>query len=132
MYLVVTTLSSKLLLEEGQARGDVQKALRCLRGSKSALDSTQKNRNEGKILARYYMAHVQQGPENVPLDPTLEPVKHLSPRLQRRLLRRVHKQRKRFRSSGKPYPLFTVHSRTFSVGKNHWGFTLLLVLAQLD
>jgi len=40
----------------------------------------------------------------------LEPVKHLSPRLQRKLLKREQKQRKHFRSSGKPYPLVTVQS----------------------
>ena len=40
----------------------------------------------------------------------LEPVKHLSPRLQRKLLKREQKQRKQFRSSGKPYPLVTTQS----------------------
>jgi hypothetical protein len=35
----------------------------------------------------------------------LESVKHLSSRLQRKLAKREYRQRKRFRSSGKPYPL---------------------------
>ncbi len=39
---------------------------------------------------------------------SLEPVEHLSLRLQRKLLKRVDKQQKRFRSSGKPYPLIIV------------------------
>lgn len=43
--------------------------------------------------------------KNSPLSPSLEPVKHLSARLQRKLIKRVKKQRKRYRSSGKPYPL---------------------------
>ena len=37
--------------------------------------------------------------------PNLEPVKHLSSPLQRKLNKREYRQRKRFRSSGKPYPL---------------------------
>jgi hypothetical protein len=37
--------------------------------------------------------------------PNLESVKHLSSRLQRKLAKREYRQRKRFRSSGKPYPL---------------------------
>ena len=40
-----------------------------------------------------------------PLHPSLEPVQHLSEKLQRKLLKRVKKQREHFRSSGKPYPL---------------------------
>ena len=44
-------------------------------------------------------------PKHSPLDPSLEPVKHLSTRLQRKLVKRVKKQRKHYRSSGKPYPL---------------------------
>ena len=44
-------------------------------------------------------------PKNSPDSSSLEPVKHLSTRLQQKLVRRVKKQRKRFRSSGQPYPL---------------------------
>ena len=44
-------------------------------------------------------------PKHTPLSPSLEPVKHLSARLQRKLVKRVKKQRKHYRSSGKPYPL---------------------------
>ena len=40
----------------------------------------------------------------------LEPIKHLSPRLQRKLLKREQRQRKRFRSTGKPYPLVSAQS----------------------
>ncbi len=44
-------------------------------------------------------------PKHSLLSPSLEPVKHLSTRLQRKLVKRVKKQRKQYRSSGKPYPL---------------------------
>ena len=40
----------------------------------------------------------------------LEPVQHLSPRLQRKLLKREQKQRKHFRSSGKSYPFVSAQS----------------------
>ncbi len=39
-----------------------------------------------------------------PIHPSLEPVQHLSEKLQRKLLKRAKKQRKHFRSSGKPIP----------------------------
>jgi len=44
-------------------------------------------------------------PKNSHFAPYLEPVKHLSSRLQQKLVKRESRQRKRFRSSGKPYPL---------------------------
>ena len=44
-------------------------------------------------------------PKNSRVSSSLEPVKHLSARLQRKLVKRASQQRKRFRSSGKPYPL---------------------------
>jgi hypothetical protein len=81
------------------------------------------------------MARGQKGSKKEPLSPSLEPVKHLSSSFQRKLLKRVDKQRKQFRSSGKPYPLVSVQSPTLSTERNHiqgFGFTLLLVLAQLD
>ena len=53
------------------------------------------------------MAQEQKEPEN---SPNLEPVQHLSPRLQRKLLKREQRQRKHFRSSGKPYPLVAAQS----------------------
>ena len=56
------------------------------------------------------MGQEQQESENPPLSPELEPVKHLSPRLQKKLLKREQKQRKHFRSSGKPYPIATMAS----------------------
>ena len=40
-----------------------------------------------------------------PIHPSLEPVQHLSEKLQHKLLKRAKKQRKHFRSSGKPYPV---------------------------
>ena len=40
-----------------------------------------------------------------PIHSALEPVQHLSEKLQRKLLKRATKQYKHFRSSGKPYPL---------------------------
>ena len=44
-------------------------------------------------------------PKNSLISSSLEPVKHLSMRLQQKLVKREKRQRKRFRSSGKPYPL---------------------------
>ena len=44
-------------------------------------------------------------PKNSRVSSSLEPVKHLSVRLQQKLVKRESRQRKRFRSSGKPYPL---------------------------
>jgi len=79
------------------------------------------------------MARVQNGPKKALLFQSLEPVKHLSSSFQRKLLKRVDKQRKHFRSSGKPYPLVTMQSPSLSTEKNQMqGFTLLLILAQLD
>jgi len=54
----------------------------------------------------------------------LEPVKHLSPRLQRKLLKREQKQRKHFRSSGKPYPLVTVQSSSTGMEAPTWRYPL--------
>jgi hypothetical protein len=79
------------------------------------------------------MARVQNRPKKALLSQSLEPVKHLSSSFQRELLKRVDKQRKQFRSSGKPYPLVTMQSPSLSTEKNQMqGFTLLLILAQLD
>jgi hypothetical protein len=58
------------------------------------------------------MAQEQKESEN---SPNLEPVKHLSSRLQRKLLKREQRQRKHFRSSGKPYPLVTAQSSSTSI-----------------
>lgn len=54
------------------------------------------NRKEGK--------QSQKREPSVPKN-SLEPVKHLSERLQQKLVKREKRQRKSFRSSGKPYPL---------------------------
>ncbi len=79
------------------------------------------------------MTRVQKGPQNALLSPSLEPVKHLSSSFQRELLKREYKQRRRFRSSGKPYPLICIQSPSMGTEENHMqGFTLLRVLAQLD
>jgi hypothetical protein len=81
------------------------------------------------------MARGQKGQKEELLSPSLEPVKHLSPGFQRKLVKRVDKQRKQFRSSGKPYPLVSVQSPSLSPEKNYihdFGFTLLLVLTELD
>ena len=69
------------------------------------------------------------------LAPSLAPVKRLSTSFQRKLMKRVDKQRKYFRSSGKPYPLVTMESPSLGIEDNEmqgFGFTLLRVLAQLD
>jgi hypothetical protein len=76
------------------------------------------------------MARVQKEPKKALLSPSLEPVEHLSSGFQRKLLKRVDKQRKQFRSSGKPYPL--VRSPSLTTENQMQGSTLLLVLAQLD
>lgn len=60
----------------------------------------------------------QKEPEN---SLNLEPIKHLSPRLQRKLLRREQRQRKHFRSSGKPYPLATAQSSSTDMGVSVGG-----------
>jgi len=77
------------------------------------------------------MARKLNKPENFLLDPSLEPVEHLSLSFQRKLHKRVQKQRKRFRSSGKPYPLVTVLKMSLSTEKNLLH-TLLLVVVELD
>ena len=56
------------------------------------------------------MARKQKDPNNSHPSSSLEAVQHLSSRLQRKLLKRVDKQQKRFRSSGKPYPLVILQS----------------------
>jgi hypothetical protein len=79
------------------------------------------------------MAKINKEPENAPLVPALEPVKRLSPSFQRKLLKRAHKQRKQFRSSGKSYPLVSMQSPTSVSEKKHMlGSTILLILAELD
>ena len=83
------------------------------------------------------MEQEQQEFENSPLSPELEPVKHLSPRLQKKLLKREQKQRKHFRSSGKPYPIATMASSSTSMEAPATGSTLrsrqrlILALASL-
>jgi hypothetical protein len=77
------------------------------------------------------MARKQNRPENSLLDPSLEPVEHLSSSLQRKLLKRVQKQRKHFRSSGKAYPLVTALSMSESTERSLL-YTLLLVVGELD
>ena len=79
------------------------------------------------------MTRVQKGPQNALLSPSLEPVKHLSSSFQCKLLKRVDKQRKRFRSSGKPYPLVSLQCSSLATEKGHMqDFTLLHILGQLD
>ena len=76
------------------------------------------------------MVRVKKGSKKALLSSSLEPVKHLSSSFQRKLLKRADKQRKQFRSSGKPYPL--VQSPFLATENQMQGSTLLLVLAQLD
>jgi len=64
------------------------------------------------------MGQEQKGRKNSLLSPSLEPVKHLSTRLQRKLLKREQRQRKEFRSSGKPYPLVSEQSPIMDMEKN--------------
>ena len=70
------------------------------------------------------MEQEQQESENPPLSPELEPVKHLSPRLQKKLLKREEKQRKHFRSSGKSFPITTMASSSTSMEAPVAGATL--------
>jgi nitrite reductase/ring-hydroxylating ferredoxin subunit len=56
------------------------------------------------------MARKQKDPQNSHPSSSLEPVEHLSSRLQRKLLKRIDKQQKHYRSSGKPYPLVILQS----------------------
>ena len=79
------------------------------------------------------MARVKKAQKKEPLSQSLEPVKHLSSGFQRKLLKRVDKQQKHFRSSGKPYPLVCLHSSSLATEKGHMqDFTLLHILGQLD
>jgi hypothetical protein len=79
------------------------------------------------------MASVKKAQKKEPLSQSLEPVKHLSSSFQRKLLKRVDKQRKRFRSSGKPYPLVSLQYSSLATDKSHMqDFTLLDILGQLD
>lgn len=66
-----------------------------------AFQAVLQNRKEGKVAKK----REQDVPKNSHFSPYLEPVKHLSSRLQQKLVKREYRQRKRFRSSGKPYPL---------------------------
>ena len=77
------------------------------------------------------MARVKKAQNKALLSQSLEPVKHLSSSFQRKLHKRVDKQCKRFRSSGKPYPLVTVLRMSLSMEKNLLD-TLLLVVVELD
>ena len=82
---------------------------------------------EAEVISRMEKVSLQK---KAPLSQSLEPVKHLSSSFQRKLLKRVDKQCKQFRSSGKPYPL--VQSPSLTTENQMQGFTLLLILAQLD
>jgi hypothetical protein len=73
----------------------------CRVGSIQSFSALLSNRKEGK-LAQKREPNVQK---NSRVSPNLEPVKHLSGRLQQKLVKRASRQLKRFRSSGKPYPL---------------------------
>jgi nitrite reductase/ring-hydroxylating ferredoxin subunit len=73
------------------------------------------------------MARKQKDPQSSHPSSSLEPVQHLSSRLQRKLLRRVDKQQKHYRSSGKPYPLIMVHRPSRNMGqKPPWLLKRLL------
>jgi hypothetical protein len=61
------------------------------------------------------MAEKQRDNNNSLSTSSLEPVKHLSPRLQQKLLKREYKQQKQFRSSGKSYPLVISKSQSGGV-----------------
>ena len=79
------------------------------------------------------MKRMQKGRKRDLVSPSLEPVQHLSCSFQRKLMRRVNKQRKNFRSSGKAYPLVSVQPPYQANGKsNLQGFAFLNVLSQLD
>jgi len=79
------------------------------------------------------MARVKKAQNKALLSQSLEPVKHLSSSFQCKLLKRVDKQRKRFRSSGKPYPLVSLQCSSLATDKGHMqDFTLLHILGQLD
>jgi nitrite reductase/ring-hydroxylating ferredoxin subunit len=73
------------------------------------------------------MARKQKDPHSSHPSSSLEPVEHLSSRLQRKLLKRVDKQQKHYRSSGKPYPLVMVQSPSRDMQqKSQWGLKRLL------
>ena len=81
------------------------------------------------------MVREQKDSKKELLAPSLAPVKRLSLSFQRKLMKHVDKQRKHFRSSGKPYPLVTMESPSLDTENNDMqglGFTFLLVLAQID
>ena len=70
-------------------------------GAHDAFPALLSKRKEGQLAQK----REPTVPKNALIAPSLEPVKHLSTRLQRKLVKRVKKQRKQYRSSGKPYPL---------------------------
>ena len=73
------------------------------------------------------MARKQKDPHSSHPSSALEPVEHLSSRLQRKLLKRVDKQQKHYRSSGKPYPLVMVQSPSRDMEqKPQWRLRRLL------
>ncbi len=73
------------------------------------------------------MARKQKDPQSSHPSSSLEPVEHLSSRLQRKLLKRVDKQQKHYRSSGKPYPLVIVQSPSRDMEqKPQWRLKRLL------
>ncbi len=73
------------------------------------------------------MARKQKDPHSSHPSSSLEPVEHLSSRLQRKLLKRVDKQQKHYRSSGKPYPLVIVQSPSRDMEqKPQWRLKRLL------
>lgn len=79
------------------------------------------------------MKRVQKGQNGDLLSPSLEPVKHLSCGLQRKLLKRIDKQSKHFRSSGKSYPLVIAQSPYLNTRDDHiQGHPFLYLLSQLD
>jgi hypothetical protein len=83
----------------------------------------QENNNEGL----YRMARKQKDPHHPHPSSSLETVEHLSSRLQRKLLKRVDKQQKHYRSSGKPYPLVMVQSPSRDMEqKPQWRLKRLL------
>ncbi len=79
------------------------------------------------------MKRMQKGRKRDLVAPSLEPVQHLSGSFQRKLMRRVNKQRKHFRSSGKSYPLVNMQGSYLNSQQSpKLGFTFLQVLSQLE
>lgn len=70
-------------------------------GEGGAFQALLSNRKEGKLAQK----REPNVPKNSRVSSSLEPVKHLSVRLQHKLVKRASRQLKRFRSSGEPYPL---------------------------